>query len=198
LKTLPKGEVPDAVNPPSGCRFHPRCPVATSTCGWEPQDILDFLDQRALDEDVARRDRAALGPRSQMRIDDQTLRIRMGGIGIPRQQLRRLGLLVVAASGVYAAVQPYAGAGVLASGALTLLTTEALARWQSTRRSRKIGAAERARDYLDEVLRSAPEPLAKAVRRVAVDGDEVPIEFASTTDPGLRKVEDREVRCVLY
>jgi peptide/nickel transport system ATP-binding protein len=198
LKTLPKGEVPDAVNPPSGCRFHPRCPVATSTCGWEPQDILDFLDQRALDENVARRDKAALGPRSQMRIDDQTLRIRMGGIGIPRQQLRRLGLLVVAASGVYAAVQPYAGAGVLASGALTLLTTEALARWLSTRRSRNIGAAERARDYLDEVLRSGPEPLAKAVRRVDVDGDEVPIEFASTTDPGLRKVEDREVRCVLY
>ncbi|MFX0062659.1 MAG: oligopeptide/dipeptide ABC transporter ATP-binding protein [Candidatus Hermodarchaeota archaeon] len=28
---LPKGEVADAINPPSGCRFHPRCRYADST-----------------------------------------------------------------------------------------------------------------------------------------------------------------------
>ncbi|MEM0945416.1 MAG: oligopeptide/dipeptide ABC transporter ATP-binding protein, partial [Pseudomonadota bacterium] len=28
----PKGEIPDPINPPSGCAFHPRCPRATQIC----------------------------------------------------------------------------------------------------------------------------------------------------------------------
>jgi oligopeptide transport system ATP-binding protein len=32
------GEVPNPVNPPSGCRFHPRCPRALSRCGSEEPD----------------------------------------------------------------------------------------------------------------------------------------------------------------
>jgi len=28
----PKGKIPDAINPPSGCAFHPRCPMATDIC----------------------------------------------------------------------------------------------------------------------------------------------------------------------
>ena len=27
-----KGEIPDPINPPKGCRFHPRCPYATKIC----------------------------------------------------------------------------------------------------------------------------------------------------------------------
>ena len=29
---LPVGEVPDSINPPSGCRFHPRCQFAQDIC----------------------------------------------------------------------------------------------------------------------------------------------------------------------
>ena len=29
---IPKGEIPSAINPPPGCRFHPRCPHAMKKC----------------------------------------------------------------------------------------------------------------------------------------------------------------------
>ena len=32
---LPKGEIPDPINPPSGCVFHPRCPLAIDQCKVE-------------------------------------------------------------------------------------------------------------------------------------------------------------------
>ncbi len=31
-KMIPKGEIPSSVNPPSGCRFHTRCPYAKKIC----------------------------------------------------------------------------------------------------------------------------------------------------------------------
>jgi peptide/nickel transport system ATP-binding protein len=35
---IPKGEIPSAINPPPGCRFHPRCHAARSACRMnEPQ-----------------------------------------------------------------------------------------------------------------------------------------------------------------
>jgi peptide/nickel transport system ATP-binding protein len=58
---LPHGEVPDAVNPPAGCRFHPRCPVALPTCGWEGRDFVNHLEQRWLEPERAKAE-AALGP----------------------------------------------------------------------------------------------------------------------------------------
>lgn len=32
---LPEGEIPDPINPPTGCAFHPRCPIATDICKAE-------------------------------------------------------------------------------------------------------------------------------------------------------------------
>ena len=31
----PNGEIPDPTNPPKGCAFHPRCPIATDICSAE-------------------------------------------------------------------------------------------------------------------------------------------------------------------
>ncbi len=61
-KVLPRGEVPDAVHPPAGCRFHPRCPAVLATCGWEARDFVDFLDEHLSDPKRAGDDEAILGP----------------------------------------------------------------------------------------------------------------------------------------
>jgi peptide/nickel transport system ATP-binding protein len=34
-KNIPHGEIPNAINPPPGCRFNPRCPFATEVCRKE-------------------------------------------------------------------------------------------------------------------------------------------------------------------
>ncbi|MEO7126630.1 MAG: ABC transporter ATP-binding protein [Nakamurella sp.] len=43
---LPRGEIPDASRPPMGCPFHPRCPLAFASCGWEGRDLKMLLEDR--------------------------------------------------------------------------------------------------------------------------------------------------------
>jgi oligopeptide/dipeptide ABC transporter ATP-binding protein len=39
MQSVLKGEVPSPANPPSGCRFHPRCPRAFSRCSGESPSL---------------------------------------------------------------------------------------------------------------------------------------------------------------
>jgi peptide/nickel transport system ATP-binding protein len=39
-KKIPRGEIPSSINPPSGCRFHPRCPHAFDRCPKEEPEMI--------------------------------------------------------------------------------------------------------------------------------------------------------------
>ena len=41
-RTPVQGEVPNPLNPPTGCTFHPRCPQATDICRAERPPLRDF------------------------------------------------------------------------------------------------------------------------------------------------------------
>lgn len=59
-REIPRGEIPDAAEPPLGCSFHPRCPVATAECGWESRDLQAVVEahwtRRTPDEYAAERE----------------------------------------------------------------------------------------------------------------------------------------------
>jgi peptide/nickel transport system ATP-binding protein len=46
---MPSGETPDAASVPSGCRFHPRCPVAETRCA----DVLPVLGPESAEHSAA-------------------------------------------------------------------------------------------------------------------------------------------------
>lgn len=44
IHPIPKGEIPDAINPPSGCRFHPRCQHAIKDCSEVTPKMIRVSD----------------------------------------------------------------------------------------------------------------------------------------------------------
>ncbi|UWU25413.1 dipeptide ABC transporter ATP-binding protein (plasmid) [Rhizobium sp. CB3060] len=43
-----EGEVPSPINPPSGCPFHPRCPLAVERCRIEMPPLIPMADGRSV------------------------------------------------------------------------------------------------------------------------------------------------------
>ena len=41
------GTVPNPIDPPHGCRLHPRCPVAAAGCGWAVNDVLSNTEEKS-------------------------------------------------------------------------------------------------------------------------------------------------------
>jgi peptide/nickel transport system ATP-binding protein len=39
---MPAGEIPSAINPPAGCRFHPRCPIARENCAVDEPALREL------------------------------------------------------------------------------------------------------------------------------------------------------------
>jgi oligopeptide transport system ATP-binding protein len=55
------GEVPDAANPPAGCRFHPRCPLVEDICRRDEPPLLPATGGYQLACHVVQRDLATSG-----------------------------------------------------------------------------------------------------------------------------------------
>ena len=126
------------------------------------------------------------------------MRIRALDPGMTAREKRSLLALSVLGALAIGTLQAVMGVGTFAAGVLVIVVFDAIARRESVRTGLVNRATSRVRTYVAGILDAAPQPLAGAVKRITISGSEVLVEFAPSTDPGLRKVDDRDVRCVLY
>jgi len=79
-RDLPRGEIPDAAQPPLGCAFHPRCPEAVAGCGWESRDLRTLVEEHWLRETAAYdEERAVIGDLDHLDAPSTTATIGSGG-----------------------------------------------------------------------------------------------------------------------
>jgi len=74
---LLKGEIPDLSRPPSGCRFHPRCPHALGNCGWSAEEVAVVFFELVSSGQYPEMNDIFLRPVQKI-INEQTFEIEMG------------------------------------------------------------------------------------------------------------------------
>jgi oligopeptide/dipeptide ABC transporter ATP-binding protein len=90
-RDLPRGEIPDAAEPPLGCSFHPRCPEAIAGCGWESRDLRALLEEHWTRKVESYDDeRALIGDLGTLDQPSTTARLGKGGAGEVRRLLDRI------------------------------------------------------------------------------------------------------------
>ena len=91
-RDLPRGEIPDAAEPPLGCAFHPRCPEATPVCGWESRDLRALIEEHwtRSASDTYARERDIVGDLEPLDRPDTHPRIGKGGAVEVRELLERI------------------------------------------------------------------------------------------------------------
>lgn len=47
-EVMPAGEIPSAIYPPPGCRFHPRCPIARPNCAVDVPQLRELRPQHSI------------------------------------------------------------------------------------------------------------------------------------------------------
>jgi peptide/nickel transport system ATP-binding protein len=91
-RDLPRGEIPDAANPPLGCSFHPRCPEATPVCGWESRDLRALIEEHwtRRDPETYEREREIVGDLEVLDQPSTTATVGKGGSANVRGMLDRM------------------------------------------------------------------------------------------------------------
>jgi peptide/nickel transport system ATP-binding protein len=90
-RDLPRGEIPDAAQPPLGCAFHPRCPEAVHNCGWESRDLRALIEEHWLRADAAYdEERTVIGDLDHLDTPSTSVTFGTGGSAQVRAILERM------------------------------------------------------------------------------------------------------------